>query len=260
MGTGEGKKKASVIITRNIGGTYMELQIFNPAEDDFLRVIEWNHEEIKQEVAQKVEQYKNLVYTDREIKEAKIDRANLNKFIAALESKRKEVKKKCLEPYETFEKQMKEIIAIVKEPVRLIDKQIEEVEETKRAEKKAKILEYYEQTIKELRGILPFEKVFKPSYLHTGKSLKSIEKEIKETIEQVGKDIETIEANVEPKKRKEESQVIIKEKKYVVGLEMSGTKEQLDLFCKFLNKNQISYVVTQKPQLKEEYEWEYKIH
>lgn len=300
----------------------MELQIFNPTEDNFLKVIEWNHEEIKQEVAQKVEQYKNLVYTDSEIKEAKIDRANLNKFIVALESKRKEVKKKCLEPYERFEKQMKEIIAIVKEPIALIDKQIKEVEEIKHTERKAKILEYFEQNIKELKGILSFEKVFKPSYLNTGRSLKSIEEEIKETIEQVVKDIETIESlstkyelqvkdyyirtldlsmalrentrllqleerernrketeikqvelkqkmleekeiesrtreetqeriesNVETEKIKEESQSIIREKKYMVGLNVTGTREQLDLFCKFLNINHIQYEVKQKPQL-----------
>ena len=35
----------------------------------------------------------NLVYTADQVKDAKNDRANLNKFVEALESKRKEIKK-----------------------------------------------------------------------------------------------------------------------------------------------------------------------
>ena len=106
----------------------MELKIYNPTEDGFIKSIEWNHEEIKKEIAEKVEYYKNLVYTDNQIKEAKADRAALNKFVKALEDKRKEVKKQCLAPYEDFEANMKEIIAVVNEPIALIDSQIKDHE------------------------------------------------------------------------------------------------------------------------------------
>ena len=55
-------------------------------------VIDFNFEELKEEITTKSALYKNMVYTDETIKDAKSDRALLNKFKTALEDKRKEVK------------------------------------------------------------------------------------------------------------------------------------------------------------------------
>ena len=85
----------------------MELKIYSPTEEGFLKSIEWNHEEIKREVAERVRYYKNLAYTDDQIADAKKDRATLNKFVQELEATRKAVKKQCLAPYEDFEKKIK---------------------------------------------------------------------------------------------------------------------------------------------------------
>lgn len=171
----------------------MELRILSPQEDGFVKAIEWNNEEIKKEVAERVEHYKGLVYTDEQISDAKKERAKLRKFVDALETKRKEVKKQCIAPYEQFEKQVKEIIAIVNEPINLIDAQIKEVEEQRRIEKKANVLAIYEEHIGSLKGILPFEKVFKNEYLNVSKSMKSITEEIRAFISKVNQDMDTIE-------------------------------------------------------------------
>jgi len=49
----------------------MELKIYNPSEENgFLKAIEWNYEELKAELSQKLEDYKGLVYTEEQIKEA----------------------------------------------------------------------------------------------------------------------------------------------------------------------------------------------
>ena len=114
----------------------MELRI---EELSFPQAIEFNFEELKAEITAKSALYANMVYTDETIKEAKADKAALNKFIKALEDKRKEVKKECLQPYEAFEKQMKELVAIINEPVRLIDGQVKTYEEKVKAEKLEKI-------------------------------------------------------------------------------------------------------------------------
>ena len=63
----------------------MELQIYKPTTDGFIKSIEWNHEELKKEVAEKLDKYNNMVYSPENIKEAKEDRANLNKFKQVLE-------------------------------------------------------------------------------------------------------------------------------------------------------------------------------
>lgn len=121
----------------------MELKITSPSQDGFIKAIEWNNEEIKAEMAAKVADYKMMVYSDDQIKEAKKDRAELNKMVTALEDKRKEIKALCLQPYERFEKQMKELVAIVKEPIEIIDKQVKAYEEEQKSKKIAEIKEYY---------------------------------------------------------------------------------------------------------------------
>ena len=168
----------------------MELKIYNPTDEGFIKAIEWNHEEIKNEVAEKVKHYANLVYTDNQIKEAKSDRATLNKFVKALEDKRKEIKKQCLEPYERFEKQMKEIIAIVNEPIAMIDSQVKGYEEQKKAEKLEKIKEYFNE--KNTHEFISFESIYDPRWLNISASMKSIQEAIDERLLQVGKDIATL--------------------------------------------------------------------
>ena len=61
----------------------MELKIYNPQEDGFVQKIEWNYEELKTEVAAAADEYAVSVYTDETIKQAKADRAKLNKFVDA---------------------------------------------------------------------------------------------------------------------------------------------------------------------------------
>ena len=92
----------------------MELKIYNPSEENgFLKAIEWNYEELKTELSQKLEDYKGLVYTEEQMKEAKADRAKLNTLATAIDSKRKEIKKQCLQPYEAFEAQIKDLLAVM---------------------------------------------------------------------------------------------------------------------------------------------------
>ena len=170
----------------------MELRILSPMEDGFVKKIEWNNEELKEAISAKVQDYKGLQYTEETIKEAKKDKATLNKLREAIETERKRIKKQCMAPYELFEKQVKEVLAIIDEPIQLIDSQIKEVEQ-RRLEKKQKVLEIYEENIGNLKVILPFAKVFKNEYLNVSKSLKSITEEITALISKVNQDMDVIE-------------------------------------------------------------------
>ena len=171
----------------------MELKILSPQEGGFVKEIRWNNEELKAEIAEKMQEYKSLAFTEETIKEAKADRAKLNKLRTAFEDERKRIKKLCMAPYDEFEKQVKELIALIDEPIRLIDGQIKEVEEQRKIEKKGKVLEFYEGVIGPLKGVLPFEKVFRPEYLNATKSMKSITEEIQSLINRVNSDLDTIE-------------------------------------------------------------------
>lgn len=170
----------------------MELKIYNPTEDGFIKAIEWNHEEIKHEVAEKVKLYANIVYTDNQIKEAKADRAKLNKFVKALEDKRKEIKKQCLTPYEDFEKKMKEIIAIVNEPIAIIDRQVKGYEDQKKAEKIEEIKKYWILQADKIPEVT-LDAIFNQKWLNASVSMKSIQDEINAKLEQIKNDIATLE-------------------------------------------------------------------
>ena len=170
-------------------GEKMELKM---QEVQFPKVIEFNFEELKNEITDKAELYKNMVYTDDTIKEAKADKATLNKFIKVLEDKRKDVKKECLQPYEEFEKQIKELVAIVDEPVKLIDSQVKEFEEKKKAEKLDKIKEFWETTTHP--DWLTCKMIFDQKWLNATTSMKKIHEAITERLERVALDLNTLES------------------------------------------------------------------
>lgn len=162
----------------------MELKI-NAMETT--NAINFNFEELKNEITTKSELYKNMVYTDDTIKTAKEDRASLNKFIKALEDKRKEVKKQYLEPYNNFEKQVKELVRIINEPVTLIGEQITEFEEREKAAKREEVERLFNEA-----GFEPFvklEQIFDPKWLNKSSSLKSITTELKNIAERIKSDL-----------------------------------------------------------------------
>ena len=174
----------------------MELKIYNPSEEDgFIKAIEWNYEELKAELSQKLEEYKGLVYTEEQIKEAKADRAKLNALATAIDSKRKELKKKCLQPYEQFEAQIKDLLALIKEPVALIDSQIKGYEEEKKAKKLEEVKALFEK-LKDAAGeeleFISFEQVFEDKFLNASLSLKMVETVISNKFNSIKHDIKTI--------------------------------------------------------------------
>lgn len=172
----------------------MELEIYSPSTDGFVKEITWNHEDIKREVAERVSRYQNIVYTDDQISEAKTDRATLRKFVEAIEAKRKEIKKQCLAPYEAFERQVKEVTALVNEPIMLIDRQVREYEEGKREEKRAAI-EAYWITLSE-DGKIPegirLGQIFNEKWLNASVNIRAVCSEINARIDQIEKDLLTL--------------------------------------------------------------------
>lgn len=168
----------------------MELKIYSPDDNGYLSRIEWNYEEIKAEVAGKIEHYKTLVYTDDQITEAKADRAKLNKFVLALDERRKEIKKRCLEPYEAFEKQIADIKAIIAEPIGIIDRQIKEAEEQKKALKKTEIERLFDAA--GFQSFVTLDMIWDPKWLNASVSLKKAEDAMTSEKYRIGSDVQTI--------------------------------------------------------------------
>ena len=101
--------------------------------------ITFNYEELKQELAEKLSTYETLVYSDEQIKEAKADKANLNKLKKALNDERIRREKEYMQPFNDFKAKINEIISIIDKPVALIDKQVKEYEDKQKQDKMDKI-------------------------------------------------------------------------------------------------------------------------
>lgn len=172
----------------------MEFRLINPTEDGFLSVIKWNKEELEAAVRQKIANYENVVYTEDNMKQAKADRAELNGLIKDIEDRRKIVKKIINEPYILFEAELKDILALIQEPVGLIDKQVKAFEDQQKEEKKAKIRAAYDEVIGDLASVLPFDKVFDNRYLNQTYKLPTAQADIKSKVEKVRTDLETIDS------------------------------------------------------------------
>ena len=165
----------------------LEIRVSSPTDDAFVEHIVWNADEIAKEVEAKVGYYKNLVYTEDQVAEAKKDRAKLRKFVTALKDKDREIKDRCLAPYEEFHNQMLKIIALVEEPAELIDKQVKEYEEGQKKQKLAAIQELFQQ-----KGFQPWvslEKIMNPKWMNKTYSMKQIDADMTTAQHKIGEDI-----------------------------------------------------------------------
>lgn len=171
----------------------MELKIISPTEDGYIKSIEFNFDELKAELETRLEKYEGLAYTDETIQDAKKDRATLNNFTKALSAKRIEIKKRCLAPYDAFEAKIKELTAMVDEPVKAIDKQVKGYEERKRTEKAKAIQAYWDAQESNVKTLVSLDRIFNPKWNNVGYALTKIEDEITAFFEKVELELDTIE-------------------------------------------------------------------
>lgn len=171
----------------------MEIQILTPTQAQPLPPIKWNYAEVKAWIEDGLTRYKGVVYDESQIAEAKKDRANLNKLVQALDAKRKEMKALYLNPYEEFEAQAKELIAMVKEQSAAIDMQVKAYDDRRREEKLEKIkTECYAPLIGNLDKLVPYDKLHDPKWLNVTCSAGTIATEMARKIENIVSGLDAI--------------------------------------------------------------------
>lgn len=152
--------------------------------------ITFNYDELKQELTEKMAFYETLVYTDEQVKDAKADRASLNKLKKSLNDERLRQEREYMKPFNTFKAQINEIIGIIDKPVALIDKRVKDFEEKKKQEKTEAIKDLYKTL--GAQTFLTLEKIWDDKWLNSSTSMKSIETAIKEKIYQASNDLLTL--------------------------------------------------------------------
>lgn len=168
----------------------MELNITTDLTTAIPAEISFNFEELKAELTERLDHYNRLIITDDSIQEGKKDRAKLNALAKALDTRRKEVKKVCLAPYEAFEAKVKEIIAMINAPIAAIDKQLDAYEEMRKEEKRAEITEAYDAIVPEaLREIIPLERIYSTKWENATMKMPAVEAEISERVKRTNADM-----------------------------------------------------------------------
>lgn len=152
----------------------MELMIYNQDNPAVLPDIQWNYEEIKQYAITKAQEYQSIAYTDADVADMKKDKADINRFINALEDARKSKKKEYLAPYEKFEVQVKDALDPLKQTTVLISQKLDEVEQQYRDGRRQKMMECYQEYVDDLRSLIPFERTVKEEYYKRSFSDKKI--------------------------------------------------------------------------------------
>ncbi|MGN0983447.1 MAG: DUF1351 domain-containing protein [Gemmiger sp.] len=170
----------------------VQMEIISPTGSGALPPVEWNYEQVKISLQEKLQSYQGRVYTPETITAAKADRATLNKLIAAIAAKRREIKAQYLKPYEQFEGQCKEIEAMVAQVSGAIDAQIKAEEQAEAAKKQAAIEELYRKAGGELCGVLPLDAIFSKKWLNKSYRLGAIEAELAATFARVEHDMDAI--------------------------------------------------------------------
>lgn len=152
--------------------------------------ITFNYEELKAELLQKASAYASLVYTEDQIKEAKADRANLNRLKKALNDERLKREREYMKPFDDFKAKINEIIRIIDKPASVIDQQIKAAEERQKEEKLEAIKGYF-NSVPSVAGFetLQLEQIIDVKWLNASVSMKSITGAIDDRMEQIAKDL-----------------------------------------------------------------------
>lgn len=153
----------------------MQLEV---SEIKALEPIKFNFEQLKQEITTKVENYKHIVYSEDNIKEAKTDRANFNKLAKALNDEKIRVKNIVLEPYLPFEKQCNELIDLVKEASTNADIQIKNYEQQIKDEKLKQIMNFFLENVGDYADLINFDDIYNERWLNVTYKMEQIEKDI----------------------------------------------------------------------------------
>ena len=172
----------------------LEMKMTTDLQTAFPAEIGFNFEELEAELTERLHHYNTLVVTEDSIKEAKTDLANLRKLNDAIETRRKEVKKQCMAPYNAFEARVKKLTALIAEPVAAINGQVKTFEEQEKQKKYEEIAAKYDELVPDaIKEIIPLQRILDQSWLNKTTSMKKITEAIETRVSRTNVDLALIE-------------------------------------------------------------------
>ena len=158
--------------------------------------IDFNFDEIKNELMESVAHYETLAYSEENIRECKADHNKLKALIAALDNERKKRKKEYLAPLEAFEDKIKELQAIIGKPLAVIDKQLDAFEKVRKGKKQGDVEKWWADDFapnNEIPEIIQsITDIWDERWMNATYSMKQIEKDVTDRLAAIQADIDTI--------------------------------------------------------------------
>lgn len=167
----------------------MEFKLDQPIDELVPGKISFNFDALKDDLTEKLEKYQGMVVTEDDIPGARKDRASLNKLRTSIEDVRKLVKRKVNEPYVAFEQQVKELVALIDQPIGDIDRQLKLYESRRKEEKLSAIKQYFDEHSEYFGGNLAYEKIADGRWLNASMPMAEVLKELDDKLEGVKCDL-----------------------------------------------------------------------
>ena len=157
-----------------------------------------NFQELREELSGVLNRYEHLVYTDDMLADAKADKKELTRLRRELDDRRKEVKRAYLAPYNAFEGQVKELLAMIDAPLEEIKGFIASMEEREKAVKRQEIEVYFRRKSGPLgdlaEQVLSSPAFLEDKWLNKSTSAKTWQTAVDEKIAAAARDLGSIQA------------------------------------------------------------------
>nr|DAK85202.1 MAG TPA: Protein of unknown function (DUF1351) [Caudoviricetes sp.] len=161
----------------------MQEELTVRVEHPELPAIRWNESEVQQNLTEMLATYTGRVYTPDTIKDAKADRAAVNKLDKQLSDAARSAKSFYMKPLEEFLQSTKQMQAQCKAVSGAIDQQVKAVEEAERQDKQDALRAVYTDCIGELRELIPFDRLLVPQWLNKTYDLAKASRELRKSVE-----------------------------------------------------------------------------
>lgn len=170
----------------------MQEELTVRVEHPELPAIRWNETEVQQNLTEMLAAYTGRVYTPETIKDAKADRAAVNKLDKQLSDAARSAKAFYMKPLEEFLQSTKQMQTRCKAVSGAIDQQVKAVEEAERQDKQDALRAVYADCIGELRELIPFDRMLVSQWLNKTYDLAKASRELRRDVETRRKELKII--------------------------------------------------------------------
>ena len=168
-----------------------ELQVIDLDKTD---ITTWDFPALKAELEAVLTDYDGILYTEETVKDAKKDRATLNKAKKVVEDARKAYRSRCLEPYNAIEPKIKELTDLIEERRQQIDSTVKEIAERQREAREKEVRKYYDS----ISGTFGknadrvYQEIFDPKWTNATTSVSKYREDIQNAMASVSRDLDEI--------------------------------------------------------------------